>query len=805
MRLYLKLTNEAAERIFIDTVRVLDNEGYHVDFFPFTLYRGQTDSIAVLYAPDKPMKSNSFLRICFTSNSKLFMDIPVRGSTPVPELTVDPEPVKFGELEPYTQESRFVSISNTGSADLSISEMVVEYRVGNFVFPTDFSLVDENCSILAPGASCQAEISFYPRKTGYQASYLIISSNDPDEPYKRISITGNAQYPRAQISVNPYRLEYGYVAINDTVTDTLSINNTGEAELIISNITLSGTNADQFTFNSSCSNILPGESCQMTVDFTPAISGDCSATLKIYSNSQYNNPYSVSLSGSSARKELSASDPALDFGQKLIGEDSMAVITYTNDGDYNVTISEISILGRDMYEFLHTGWNGILAPGESCNDTIWFAPIFPGEKNAYISVVSDDTDEPVMEIPLTGTAGEGAAPLQVAVNAIPETGLVPLEVQFSATPFGGSPPYTYFWDFKDQTNSTLQNPVHIFNAVNTYEIHLTVEDSEGKTAEDYVTITVADELYNLSGAILNEEGSSGITRGVVQLLEDGSAMPEDEYILEGSNDYIFTDLAEGEYTLRCLPDLDSFPDALPTYLGNVLMLYEATFITLDKDTANQDILVQNTPGTGSGEGNISGNLVEGEGGIKTTLKEVYSAAGGTPMEGVYVYLFNNGDGSLAGSAMTDQDGYFEFPGLPATSYEFVVDYMGIPMDESNPLLTITEQDDSIAIVATVSAMQISTEILVTGIHDFLTPEGIVLYPNPAKDILYLKADKEIIKEGLNRIFLVGVNGNIVTSEYFYHSGAEETEISIGHVPAGIYLLRFEGKNGFYNIRLVIMK
>jgi len=803
--MYLKLFNESAERIFIDTVRVLDNQGYDVEFFPFTLYKGQTDSIAVMYSPDKPMKSNSFLRICFTSNSKLFMDIPVKGKTPVPELTVDADPVEFGRLEPYTQESRFVTISNTGADDLVFSEITVEYRIGSYVLPTDFSLANENCSVLAPGESCQVEISFYPRKTGSQQSYLNISSNDPDQPYRRIRITGSAQHPRAQISVYPYKLEYGYVAINDTVTESLRINNTGDLDLTISNITLSGTNADQFTFNSSCSTILPGDSCHMTVDFTPTFSGDFSATLKIYSNSQYNNPYSVSLTGSNAIKELSASAPALDFGQKLPGEDSMAVITFTNVGDHNVSISEISILGRDMYEFLHTGWDGVLAPGESINDTIWFAPIFPGVKTAYISVVSDDTDEPVMEIPLTGTAGEGAMPLQVAVNAIPETGLVPLEVQFSATPIGGSPPYTYFWDFKDQANSTLQNPAYIFSAENTYKVHLTVEDSEGDTAEDSVTITVADELYSISGSILDEQGMSEITRGVVQLLEDGSAMPEDEYILEGSNNYIFTDLAEGNYTLRCLPDQDSFPDALPTYLGDVLMLYEAIFITLDKDTTNQDIRVQNTPGTGSGEGNISGNLVEGEGKRKTTVKEIYSATGGSPVQGVYVYLLNSDDGSLAGNALTDQDGHFEFPGLPATSYRFVADYLGIPMDESNPLLAITEQDDSIAILATVSALQISTEILVTGIHDFLTPEGIEIYPNPASDILYIRTDREIRKEGINRIFLLGLNGNIVISKYFYHSGADETEISIGHVPAGVYLLRFEGKKGFYNARIVIIK
>lgn len=805
MLLYLKLYNESVERILIDTVRVLDNQGYHVEFIPFTLYKGQSDSIPVLYAPDKNMKSNSFLRICFTSNSKLFMDIPVKGSTPIPELSVDPDPVSFGTITPYTQETRMVTLSNNGSDDLVISEITVKYELFGSEISTDFDLVSQNCTVLAPGGSCQAEISFYPKKTGSQRSYLNISSNDPVEPYRQVSISGYGQYPAAQISVYPYSVDFGYVEINEMATDTIRLSSTGELDLNITSVTLSGTNADEFTYDNPCSAIPAGESCTMTVSFNPAISGDCSATLKIYSNSQYTNPYSVSLTGSSALKQLSASDLALDFGQKLIGEDSIAIITLTNTGDNNVTISEIDILGRDMFEFLHTGWSGVLAQGESCRDTVWFAPIFPGEKNAFIRVLSDDTDEPEIDIPLTGIASEGAMALQVSATAVPEAGVPPLEVQFSAQVTGGSQPYTFLWDFGGLAASTEQNPVYTFAAVGTYEVQLTVEDSEGETAEAPVTIRVADVLYSLSGSILDEEGSSAITRGMAELIEESTLELEKQVSLEGSPDYTFADLAGGDFTVRFLPDQDSFPNALPTYLGDVLMLYEATFVTIDGDITGRDIHVKNKPGAGTGSGNVSGNLVEGEGMKKATVKTGSYLGDGIPLEGVHVYLLDNNDGSLAAHDVTDPQGYFEFGGLPEASYRFKVDYMGIPMDESNPLLTISGQDDSLSIVATVSAMHISTEILVTGINAGRLPDGIEIFPNPASDILYIRADREVIGEGINRIFLLGVSGNIVISEYFHHAGAHEAEIYIGHIPAGIYLLRLEGKNGFYNARITVIK
>ena len=804
-QLYLKLFNKSSERIHIDSVHVLENNGYTMDFIPFTLYKGLTDSIPIHYTPDENMKSNSNLRIWFTSNSSLFVDVPIRGSTPIPELSVNPDPIAFGTIPPYTQEFRTATITNTGSDDLIITEITVEYILFGHVYPTDFDLISDNCTILGPGESCQVEIEFYPMKIGQQRSYLNVISNDPDYPYRQVKISGNGQNPRAQILVRPYTLSFGYVEINETGKDTLSIYNTGDLDLTISNITLTGGNTNQFAFNNSCSTILPGDSCFMTVDFMPTISEDCSATLNIFSNSYYNNPYSISLNGSSALKQLSASDPAVDFGQKMIGEDSMVVVIFTNNGNNDVTISEMSIVGHDLYEFLHTGWSGVLATGESCRDTIWFAPIFPGNKNAVLRVLSNDTDEPVMDIPLTGIVSEGAIALHVSVNAYPETGVPPLMVQFNATVAGGNPPFTYLWDFDDQTGSTDQNPVHTFADVNTYEVHLTLTDANNETVKDSVTIQVVDTLYSISGSILDKDGTSGITAGIVELITEGTLELKGQVLLDGSNEFLFMDVVEGNYTLRFLPDQVSYPDALPTYLGDVLMMFEATFITVDDNIVQQDIHVQNKPGTGSGNGNINGNLVEDDGKKNTTVIIGNSATKGTPVDGIYVYLIDNSDGSLTGFAVTDQEGYFEFVDLPETSYLFIADYMGIPMDNANPLLTISSQDDSISIVATVSSINISTEILATGIHDYLLPAGLDIYPNPARDVLYIRADREIIKEGINRIFLLGVNGSVIISEYFYHSGADDVQISVNHIPAGIYILRLEGKKGFYSARIVIMK
>lgn len=73
---------------------------------------------------------------------------------------------------------------------------------------------------------------------------------------------------------------------------------------------------------------------------------------------------------------------------------------------------------------------------------------------------------------------------QTAASGEPLGGEAPLTVQFSASATGGSPPYTYAWDFGDGGASTLQSPSHTYGADGEYGVLLTARDSIGRTATD---------------------------------------------------------------------------------------------------------------------------------------------------------------------------------------------------------------------------------------------------------------------------------------------------------------------------------
>jgi hypothetical protein len=68
-------------------------------------------------------------------------------------------------------------------------------------------------------------------------------------------------------------------------------------------------------------------------------------------------------------------------------------------------------------------------------------------------------------------------------------------IQFNASiePLTGQPPYTYHWDFGDQSSSTQLNPTHIYTKAGVFTYTFTVTDNAGATAELSDNITISGE------------------------------------------------------------------------------------------------------------------------------------------------------------------------------------------------------------------------------------------------------------------------------------------------------------------------
>ena len=81
--------------------------------------------------------------------------------------------------------------------------------------------------------------------------------------------------------------------------------------------------------------------------------------------------------------------------------------------------------------------------------------------------------------------------LQALVQSTATAGASPLVVSFTGAAQGGEPPYSYSWNFGDDSPiSTVQNPSHVFGSPGSYAVVLTITDSGGANATSSIRIQV---------------------------------------------------------------------------------------------------------------------------------------------------------------------------------------------------------------------------------------------------------------------------------------------------------------------------
>lgn len=204
-------------------------------------------------------------------------------------LTFDPQVLGQGASQTKT-----VTVSDPGSSPLTISSVVISGTNAS-----DFKESD-NCTgtAVAAGSSCTISVTFAATILGSETATLTLTSNAAQSP-QTVALNGSGiTQPAFSLSSNLVIYSTQLLNSGASANKTLTVTNSGTGSLTVSSLTMSGTNAADFTQSNNCTTaqIAPGSTCTITVVFAATVAGMETATLTIASNAP-NSPQTVTLNG----------------------------------------------------------------------------------------------------------------------------------------------------------------------------------------------------------------------------------------------------------------------------------------------------------------------------------------------------------------------------------------------------------------------------------------------------------------------------------------------------------------------------
>ena len=358
---------------------------------------------------------------------------------PAPAISVQQTAVNFGTIEAGQTGQRTITITNTGTAPLEITNIKGEGNVSGLTFDTTMFTVE-------PGGSRTVTITFPSSTAGTFLGSITISSNDPNSATSTLSVSVIVQPPPAPaITVQQTPVNFGTIEAGQTGEQTITIENTGTAPLEITNIKGEGA-VSGLKFDTTMFTVEPGDSRTVTVTFPSSTEGTFSGNITISSNDP--NSATSTLSVSVIVQPLPVpvlvvQETAVNFGTVEVAQTVQQMITITNTGTAPLEITgiESNVSGLTFDTMMFT-----LEAGGSQTVTVTFPSSTEGTFSGNITISSNDPERAtqtlsvsviVQPLPVPAIAVresaidfgtvEVAQPIQQTFTIV-NTGTAPLEV-----------------------------------------------------------------------------------------------------------------------------------------------------------------------------------------------------------------------------------------------------------------------------------------------------------------------------------------------------------------------------------------
>lgn len=256
---------------------------------PATIGAGKSLAIGVTYAPIET-GSRFGTMVIRTSASSSSISVLLTGTAVKQALSILPASMNFHNLVVGSSGTQSATVTNATATSVTISAGTVS---GEGFTMTGIALP----LTLASGKSTSFSVHFAPTSARKDSGTLSLTANGA-EGQLRMPLVGVGVAATRLLTATPSSLSFGIVADGSSASATVSITNTGNSSLSISNVTTSGTGFE--TSGLVAGEVLTaGEVASLDVTFAPKTAASDSGTVKITSSAS-NSPGAIALSGTGA-------------------------------------------------------------------------------------------------------------------------------------------------------------------------------------------------------------------------------------------------------------------------------------------------------------------------------------------------------------------------------------------------------------------------------------------------------------------------------------------------------------------------
>jgi len=313
----------------------------------------------------------------------------------VPILTM-PGDVTFGDTCVGRSSIATLDVCNTGREDLLIFDITSSDPQFEVVEPTSgYPLV------ISPDFCFPFQVIFTPTSAGEKSATITVDSNDPCTASSSVTARGRGVLPNISTIVANAG-EFGDVCTGTFRDLDLTINNSGECDLTISNLTSTSADFKAASAMSFPLRIHPGDSLHLPIRFAPSSFGAKAGEIRITSNDPDTPLKAVPFTGNAPPGEIRVTG-STDFGDVCAGELAEKTISVCNVGLCNLTVTSVAFDPPCLDFQLNNNPFPSIVSHDFCLDVvIRFTPQSVGMKMCTLVITSDDPVTPVVSLKVTG-------------------------------------------------------------------------------------------------------------------------------------------------------------------------------------------------------------------------------------------------------------------------------------------------------------------------------------------------------------------------------------------------------------------